>query len=780
MAFVSVVGVCLLAGAVADSLTAMNVQAHRSTKESEDASSGNRVMRSERVINFNGEADALEDLATPAVNALFAEKSHSTQSVGQAPPPPFLNNPGFDFAPSQVTSTFQSNHYLTVLPPYWTASSNAVVVMSGASWGSGATTPDSSVQYLGLQGAGTAYVSQAVSTTPLTPYTVTFQAAYPSNAATSTAVCVLASPSNITSAAQFSLTSSWAMKTFTFFASSATTTLKFSNCGAGPNALIDNIYLGLSSLLGNPGFENGAVKGSNANTCPSPWKCYGDGEFLVVKGTSGSGADGTTVWGRAQPPDGVSYIVLATENTYIEQAFATNVGSVYNVSLSVASYVTSVPGSVICLYNDSGITNIMTQTLTSNNFGSYFVTFNASGTSTTIHIANCNPTGAVLVDSVQVLQANVDYSNALQAPFVTTETTTSTANYPWTMWNPWGPCDVTCGYGTQSRNKTNGDGHAQLYDTRNCNVTGCPQDCSLGDWTIWDDCDAPSGSCLQGNSTRTRNMIPAMYGGLDCEGEIWLVEAECCVTDACATPCANAGLDVPEGTVMFTNYVSLAGVSANFANSHDNAVAVKSALVTFLGCPGNITTITLYQVNSTTCRVEIVIVSSSYPNITTYANNFATLMQDFTKCTNPNNKCTPKLWSGINQALAGQTVTGLHSTGHKVVQGKVKPVATHAFGEGAAEEAAAEAAVKVEGDKATVKIVDVHNDKVLHVDGAELATPQAATVNASQAVHEPMVGEKFATMSDGGPDVLNPSPIRSLALKREVLLAAVITLFTFV
>eukprot|EP00058_Branchiostoma_floridae_P007110 XP_002592598.1 hypothetical protein BRAFLDRAFT_68921 [Branchiostoma floridae] len=97
----------------------------------------------------------------------------------------------------------------------------------------------------------------------------------------------------------------------------------------------------------------------------------------------------------------------------------------------------------------------------------------------------------------------------------------------WSDWSPWSDCSVTCGVGTQTRDRscTNPepehggaecDGDTQ--ETQQCD-TGvfCPVDGGLSDWSAWSGC---SVTCGVGTQTRHRsctNPAPA-HGGAGCHG----------------------------------------------------------------------------------------------------------------------------------------------------------------------------------------------------------------------------------------------------------------------
>ncbi|XP_019627144.1 PREDICTED: properdin-like [Branchiostoma belcheri] len=97
----------------------------------------------------------------------------------------------------------------------------------------------------------------------------------------------------------------------------------------------------------------------------------------------------------------------------------------------------------------------------------------------------------------------------------------------WSDWGPWSGCSVTCGVGTETRDRTctnpapeNGgadcDGPAQ--ETQACDTgMSCPVDGGWSDWGPWSTC---SVTCGVGTETRDRTCTnPAPEnGGADCDG----------------------------------------------------------------------------------------------------------------------------------------------------------------------------------------------------------------------------------------------------------------------
>ena len=84
------------------------------------------------------------------------------------------------------------------------------------------------------------------------------------------------------------------------------------------------------------------------------------------------------------------------------------------------------------------------------------------------------------------------------------------------QWSNWGPCDASCGDGTQQRSIVQpaelGGKPCEGNDTQSCSLKPCPIDCQ---WSDWSSCDA---SCGDGMEQRTI-LQPAEHGGKPCEGD---------------------------------------------------------------------------------------------------------------------------------------------------------------------------------------------------------------------------------------------------------------------
>ncbi|XP_078667426.1 zonadhesin-like [Branchiostoma floridae x Branchiostoma belcheri] len=125
----------------------------------------------------------------------------------------------------------------------------------------------------------------------------------------------------------------------------------------------------------------------------------------------------------------------------------------------------------------------------------------------------------------------------------------------WSVWGPWSGCSVTCGVGTQTRDRTctnpapqNGgadcDGPAQ--ETQACDTgVSCPVDGGWSDWSSWSGC---IGICEVERQNRYRtctNPAPA-NGGADCVGPTQETQ-QCPIVAPC--PVCQKPLGVESGAI---------------------------------------------------------------------------------------------------------------------------------------------------------------------------------------------------------------------------------------
>ncbi|XP_062618604.1 SCO-spondin-like [Saccostrea cucullata] len=116
----------------------------------------------------------------------------------------------------------------------------------------------------------------------------------------------------------------------------------------------------------------------------------------------------------------------------------------------------------------------------------------------------------------------------------------------WASWGTWDTCSVTCGGGTQGRNRTCTD-PAPQYGGKDCvgSYTDSPRDCntqvciidgSWGSWASWGTCTKTCGGGEWSRSRTCDNPAPA-NGGKDCVGA--MSEFNDCNTAACPTVAAG-------------------------------------------------------------------------------------------------------------------------------------------------------------------------------------------------------------------------------------------------
>ncbi|XP_031561120.1 A disintegrin and metalloproteinase with thrombospondin motifs adt-1-like isoform X2 [Actinia tenebrosa] len=109
----------------------------------------------------------------------------------------------------------------------------------------------------------------------------------------------------------------------------------------------------------------------------------------------------------------------------------------------------------------------------------------------------------------------------------------------WSEWKPWSTCPVTCGGGSQSRTRSctnpapaNGgkDCVGDSSETQACGTKLCPVDGKWSDWKPWSSCPVTCGGGSQSRERTCTNPAPA-NGGKDCVGEI--SETQACATNLC-------------------------------------------------------------------------------------------------------------------------------------------------------------------------------------------------------------------------------------------------------
>ncbi|KAL5017646.1 hypothetical protein ScPMuIL_007235 [Solemya velum] len=92
----------------------------------------------------------------------------------------------------------------------------------------------------------------------------------------------------------------------------------------------------------------------------------------------------------------------------------------------------------------------------------------------------------------------------------------------WNTWLDWEECSLSCGGGTQGRNRTcvgpyygGIDCPGPVTETQDCNTHHCPVD---GVWTSWSDWTTCSLTCDGGTQSRSRTCEGTLYEGLNCTG----------------------------------------------------------------------------------------------------------------------------------------------------------------------------------------------------------------------------------------------------------------------
>uniref|UniRef100_A0A8W8ILJ9 IgGFc-binding protein N-terminal domain-containing protein n=1 Tax=Magallana gigas TaxID=29159 RepID=A0A8W8ILJ9_MAGGI len=96
----------------------------------------------------------------------------------------------------------------------------------------------------------------------------------------------------------------------------------------------------------------------------------------------------------------------------------------------------------------------------------------------------------------------------------------------WASWGSYGACSVTCGGGSQSRNRTCTNPAPQYLgancvgstsSSQSCNTHNCPIDGSWASWGSWGTCTETCGGGIQSRTRSCNNPAP-QYGGANCPG----------------------------------------------------------------------------------------------------------------------------------------------------------------------------------------------------------------------------------------------------------------------
>ncbi|KAL7829399.1 hypothetical protein AOLI_G00302840 [Acnodon oligacanthus] len=118
------------------------------------------------------------------------------------------------------------------------------------------------------------------------------------------------------------------------------------------------------------------------------------------------------------------------------------------------------------------------------------------------------------------------YGTLCSGPLRETRLCNNTATCPvhglWEEWSPWSLCSVTCGRGSRTRSRScvaaqhggKGCGGPEVQ-TKLCNIAVCPVEGQWLDWSPWSRC---SVSCGVGSQQRQRRCSVSVHGWAECKG----------------------------------------------------------------------------------------------------------------------------------------------------------------------------------------------------------------------------------------------------------------------
>eukprot|EP00058_Branchiostoma_floridae_P002762 XP_002588250.1 hypothetical protein BRAFLDRAFT_86697 [Branchiostoma floridae] len=103
-----------------------------------------------------------------------------------------------------------------------------------------------------------------------------------------------------------------------------------------------------------------------------------------------------------------------------------------------------------------------------------------------------------------------------------------TVNGGWSDWSAWSDCSVTCGVGTQTRDRSctnpapahgGAECDGDTGETQNCDAgVSCPVNGGWSDWSSWSDCSVTCGVGTQTQDRSCTNPAPE-HGGAECDGD---------------------------------------------------------------------------------------------------------------------------------------------------------------------------------------------------------------------------------------------------------------------
>jgi len=143
-------------------------------------------------------------------------------------------------------------------------------------------------------------------------------------------------------------------------------------------------------------------------------------------------------------------------------------------------------------------------------------------------------------------------------------------------WSNWGDCTATCGTGAETRQRNTdtavaygGVACTATSESQDCNTLDCAVDCTLGDWTIWDDCSVScsvDGSGGTKGRTRVIDTVATLGGACssthesqDCDAGLCPVHCEMGDWESWASCSKTCGLGVTDRSREITRHAANGG-----------------------------------------------------------------------------------------------------------------------------------------------------------------------------------------------------------------------------